>query len=77
MCFYRILNGPFCIGEETKTLGHGREQAILSRQFLGYLRMLVFSEKSNCLTCWVFRTFLLDYGCIFGIKKPQDQHFAT
>ena len=44
----------FCIGEGTKTWGHGRAQAILSRQFLEYLCMLVFSEKRNCLTflCW-------------------------
>ena len=40
----------FCIGEGTKTWGHGREQAILSRQFLGYLYLLVFSEKRNRLT---------------------------
>ena len=43
MCFYCILKGLFCIGEGTKTWGHGGEQAILSGQFLGYLYLLVFS----------------------------------
>ena len=37
MCFYCILKGLFCIGEGTKIWGHGREQAFLSGQFLGYL----------------------------------------
>ena len=41
MCFYRILKGLFCIGEGTKTWGHGREQAILSGQIIGYLCLLV------------------------------------
>ena len=27
MCFYCILKGLFCIGEGTKTWGHGCEQA--------------------------------------------------
>ena len=67
MCFYCILKGLFCIAGGTKTWGHGREQAILSRQFLGYLYLLVFSEKCNRLTCWFFRIFLLDYRCTFGI----------
>ena len=67
MCFYCILKGLFCIGGGTKTWGHGCEQAILSGQFLGYLYLLVFSEKRHRLTCWFFRIFLLDYGCTFGI----------
>ena len=39
-------------GEETKTWGHGCEEAILNGQFLGYLCLLVcvFSEKHNRLT---------------------------
>ena len=37
MYFYRILKGLFCIGEGTKTWGHGREQAIFSGQFLSVL----------------------------------------
>ena len=57
MCFYRILKGLFCIGEGTKTWGHGHEQAILSGQSLGYLCLLVFSEKRNRLTYWFFRIF--------------------
>ena len=70
MCFYCILKNLFCIGEGTNTWGLGREQAILSGQFLGYLHLLVFSEKRNRLTCWflrIFFFFLLDYGCTFGI----------
>ena len=67
MCFYCILKGLFCIGGGTKTWGHGREQAILSGQFLGYLYLFVFSEKRNRLTCFffffLFLFFLLDYGC--------------
>ena len=55
MCFYSILKGLFCIGEGTKTLGHRREQDILSGQFLGYLCWIVFSENRNRLTCWFFR----------------------
>ena len=67
MCFYRILMGLFYVCEGTKTWGHGREQAILSGQFLGYLSLLVFSEKHNRLTCFFFFFFQLDYGCTFGI----------
>ena len=48
MCFYCILKALLCIGEERKTWGHDREQAILSGQF--WCR-LVFSEKRNRLTC--------------------------
>ena len=51
MFVYCILKRLFCISEGTKTWGHGREQAILSRQFLGYFYLLVFSEKRNRLTC--------------------------
>ena len=69
MCFYCILKGLFCTSEGTKTWGHGRKQAILSGQFLGYMCWLVFSEKRNRLTCWFFRIFLLDYGFTFGIYK--------
>ena len=57
MCFYCILKGLFCIGEGAKTWAHGREQAILIGQFLGYLCLLVFSEKRNRLTCWFFSIF--------------------
>ena len=46
MCFYCILRGLICIGEGTKTWGDGREQAILSGQFLGYMCWLVFSEDA-------------------------------
>ena len=67
MCFYGIMKELFCIGEGTKTWGHGREQGILSGQILGYLYLLVFSEKRNRLTCWFFHILLLDYGCTFGI----------
>ena len=35
--FLLYTEGLFCICEGTKTWGHGREQAILSGQFLGYL----------------------------------------
>ena len=75
MCFHCILKGRFCVSEGTKTWGHGREQAILSGQFLGYLYLLVFSEKRNRLTCWFFSPFFffffLAYGCTFGILKPK------
>ena len=57
MCFYCIVNGLFCIGEGTKTWGHGREQAILSGQFLRYMSWFVFSEKRNLLICWFFSIF--------------------
>ena len=63
MCFYCILKGLFCIHEGTKTSGHGLEQAILSGQFLGYLCLLVFSEKHNSLTCWFFRVFIFCCCC--------------
>ena len=36
MCVYCVLKRLFCISDGTKTWGHGHEQAILSRQFLGY-----------------------------------------
>ena len=65
MCFYRILKGLFCIGEGTKTWGHGREQAILSGQSLGSLCLLVFSEKRICLTCWFFHFFF--FFCTMGV----------
>ena len=67
MCVYCILKRLFCISEGTKTWGHGRKQAILSRQFLGYFYLLVLSEKRNRLTCWFYRIFLLDYGRTFGV----------
>ena len=58
MCFYCILKGLFCVGEGTKTWGHGREQAILGGQFSGTcIDMLVFSEKRSRLTCWFFSHF--------------------
>ena len=76
MCLYCILKGLFCIGEGTKTSGHGREQAMVKGQFLGYMRWLIFSKKRNRLTCWFFFLhFLQDYGCTVGINKPEDQHF--
>ena len=65
-----MLKGLFCIGEEAKTWGRGREQANLSGQFLGYFCLLVFSEKRKPLTCWFFQFFfffLLDYECTFEI----------
>ena len=65
MSFYCILRGLFCIGEGTKTWIHGREQAILSGQFVGYIYWLVFSEKCHRLTFFLFfsRTMavLLEY----------------
>ena len=71
MCFYCILNGLFCIGEEIKIGGHGREQAILSGQFLGYLYLLVFSEKRNRLTCWFFRIFCWTMGGLLEYRNPK------
>ena len=71
MCFYRILKGLFCIGEGIKTWGHGREQAILSGQFLWYLCLLVFSEKRNCLTCWFFRIFCWTMGVLLEYRNPK------
>ena len=68
MCFYRILKGLFCIGEGTKNWGHGREQAILSGQSLGYLCLLVFSEKSNRLTCWFF---FWTMGVLLEYRNPK------
>ena len=68
MCFYCILKGQFCIGEGTKTWGDGREQAILSGQFLGYLCLLVFSEKRNRLTCWFFRIFCWTTVVLYNIE---------
>ena len=79
MCFYCILKGLFCIGEGTKTWGYGREQAILSGQFLEYLYKLVFSEKRNRLTCWFFSHFLAGLwtmGVLLEYRKPQNQNFA-
>ena len=66
MFSYCILKGLFCIGEGTKTWGHGREQAIFSGQFLGYLYLLAFSETFDMLF-FFFAFFSLDYGCFFGI----------
>ena len=71
MCFYCILKGLFCIGEGTKTWGHGREQAILSGQFLGYLYLLVFGEKRNRLTCWFFAFFNWPAGVILEYRNPK------
>ena len=63
MCFCSVLEGLFDIGEGTKTWGHGREQAIFSGQFIGYM-------------CWFFSHLVADYGRTFGINKRQDRHFA-
>ena len=71
MCFYCILKGLFCIGERTKTWGHGREQAILSGQLLGYLYLLVFSEKRNRLICCFFCTFCWTMGVLLEYRKPK------
>ena len=43
---------------EQKLGGHGRDDAILNGQFLGYICWLVFREKRNHLTFWFFRMFL-------------------
>ena len=74
MRFHCLLKGQFYIGEGTNTWVHGREHAILSGHFLGYMYWLVFSEKCNHLKCWFFRFlfFLLDYGCTIGKCKLQD-----
>ena len=58
-----------CIGEGTKTCGHGREQAILSGQFLGYLYLLVFSEKRNRLTFFFF--FCWTMGVLLEYRNPK------
>ena len=68
MCFYRLLKELFCIGEGTKIWGHGREQAILNGQFLGYLCLLVFSEKRNRLT-WFFAFFVGLWVYFFEYKN--------
>ena len=61
-----------CIGEGTKTCGHGREQAILSGQFLGYLYLLVFSEKRNRLTFFFFFFFFAGLWAYFwNIETPR------
>ena len=62
MCFYCILKGLFCIGEGTKTWGHGREQAILSGQFLGYLCLLVFTKKTKSFDMLVFAFFFFFFA---------------
>ena len=54
MCFYRILKGLLCIGEGTKTWGHGRDFAWTIFRVFAFV---VLSEKRNCLTCWFFRIF--------------------
>ena len=77
MCFYCILKGLFCIGGGTKTWGHGCEQAILSGQFLGYLYLLVLSEKRHSLTCCFFSHFfagLWVYFCNIEIPRPTFCH---
>ena len=51
----------FCIGEGTKPWAHGHKRAILSGQYL-----LVFSEKRNRLTCWVFFAFFF-FFCTMGV----------
>ena len=70
MCVYCILKKLFCISEGTKTWGHGREQAILSRQFLGYFYFLVFSEKRNRLTYWFCRIFCWTMGVLLEYRNP-------
>ena len=69
MCFYCILKGLFCIGGGTKTWGHGCEQAILNGQFLGYLYLLVFSEKRHSLTCCFF--FCWTMGVLLEYRNPK------
>ena len=71
MCFYRILKGLFCIGKGTKTWGHGREQVFLSGQFLGYLCLLLFSEKRNDLTCWFSLIFCWTVGVLLEYRNPK------
>ena len=72
MCFYCILKRLFCIGEGTKTWGHGRQQAILSGQFLGYMCWLVFNENRNRLTCWFFRISFAGLWVYFwNIQTPR------
>ena len=70
--FICILKGLFCIGEGTKTWGHGPEQAILSGQLLGYLYWLVLGEKRNRLTCWFFSHFFAGLWVYFwNIETPR------
>ena len=71
MCFYCILKGLFCTCEGTKTWGHGRERAILTVQFLGYLCLFVFSEKRNPLTCWFFAFFCWTMGVLLEYRNPK------
>ena len=71
MSFYCILKGLFFISEETKTWGHGREEAIQSGQFLGYLCLLVFSEKRNRLTCCFFAFFVGLWVYFWNIETPK------
>ena len=75
MCFYRIMKGQSCIGEGIKTWGHGNEQAILSGQHLGYLCLLIFSEKRNRLTCYFFYSFFFFFfwtmSVLFENRNPK------
>ena len=43
--FYCILYGLFCNNEGIQIWGHGREQAIFSEYFSGYVYLLEFSAK--------------------------------